>query len=103
MGNASISEVIKIKEGADKLTIKGLCSLSNNYATGGDLFDISAYFTGTPIVILSPTVDGYGLVHDLGTAVAGKVMALKSLSTEAVNGHDMSAQEAYFSATGQTY
>ena len=55
-----------------------LCSFTvtfdNSYPTGGETFDISGYFQGSPDVQVTGD-DGYVIEHDRGTAAAGKLVA----------------------------
>jgi hypothetical protein len=48
-----------------------------SYTAGGEVFDISAEFSGSPTVVCSggaATTTGYVIDHDGGTAAAGKLI-----------------------------
>jgi hypothetical protein len=89
--------------------LSGFATLSNVYLTGGEVLDLSSYFSSTsyPVVTLNGD-DGYTVKHDRGTAAAGKIMAYKpdaatsnSVMTQVANAADLSAVICPFTAMGK--
>lgn len=71
-------------------------TFDSSYPSGGETFDISTWFGGSPFMVGASGDDGYVIEHDRGTAAAGKLIARVSGTTDAPlndegNATDMSA------------
>ncbi len=84
--------------------IDGTVTFDSSYPAGGEVFDISAYLSGSPNVRCSGD-DGYEIQHDRGTAAAGKLLAYEAGADtapldEVTATTDLSAVICYFQAVG---
>lgn len=90
--------------------LSGIATLSNVYLTGGETLDLSSYFSSAsyPNVVASGD-DGYQVIHNRGTAAAGKLVAYYGNNNHAddgpfaqvANAADLSAVVLPFIAMGK--
>jgi len=53
-------------------------TFDSSYPTGGEVFDVSTWFSGSPHVNPGGGDDGYVIQHDRGTAAAGVLLAYEA-------------------------
>ena len=71
----SVTSVCELPNG--ERMIRGTGTLDASYAAGGEVIDLSTWFTGSPTVLVGGD-DGYEVQHDRGTAAAGKLVAYEA-------------------------
>lgn len=106
---ASLSNVVTTPLGGGYRMVTGFATLSNVYLTGGETMDLSDYLlTGGFPVVLTGGDDGYQVIHNRGTAAAGKLVAYYGNNNAAADGAfaqvanaaDLSAVIVGFTAIG---
>lgn len=95
----TVDKVIPLPGG--ERMIRGSADGYASYTTGGDDFDLSAYFDSAsyPFVQAS-NADGYMLSHDGGTAADGVLKALDGYGSEVASATDLSDCSINFFAIG---
>lgn len=87
--------------------IAGTMTPDSSWLAAGEVFDLSSYLSGSPLVIMESTAVTYK--HDKGTASAGKILAYYADYDAGADGiliavadaTDISAQVANFIAIGK--